>query len=38
MVRTQEKIRIRADIAAMEAYTPTSSLEIFAETAGLPGR
>ena len=36
MVRTQTKIRIRADIAAMEAYTPTSSLEIFAEKLGFP--
>ncbi len=36
MIQTQEKIRIRADIAAMEAYTPTSSLEIFAEKLGFP--
>jgi histidinol-phosphate aminotransferase len=36
MIEAQEKIRIRADIAAMEAYTPTSSLEIFAEKLGFP--
>ncbi len=30
------KVRIRADIAAMEAYTPTSSLEVFAEKLGFP--
>jgi histidinol-phosphate aminotransferase len=33
---TNQKVRIRADIAAMEAYTPTSSLEIFAEKLGFP--
>ena len=30
-----EKVRIRRDIAAMSAYTPTSSLEVFAERLGL---
>lgn len=29
-------VRIRADIAAMEVYTPTTSLEIFAEELGFP--
>jgi histidinol-phosphate aminotransferase len=36
MIQAHEKIRIRADIAAMEEYTPTSSLEIFAEQLGFP--
>jgi histidinol-phosphate aminotransferase len=36
MIQMKEKVRIRADIAAMEAYTPTSSLEIFAEQLGFP--
>jgi histidinol-phosphate aminotransferase len=36
MIEVKEKVRIRADIAAMEAYTPTSSLEIFAEQLGFP--
>lgn len=31
---TQNKVRIRRDIAAMEAYTPTASLEVFAERLG----
>ena len=31
---TQTKVRIRRDIAAMEAYTPTASLEVFAERLG----
>ena len=30
------KVRIRRDIAAMSAYTPTASLEVFAERLGLP--
>ncbi len=30
----QSKVRIRRDIAAMEAYTPTASLEVFAERLG----
>jgi histidinol-phosphate aminotransferase len=33
---TKAKVRIRADIAAMQAYTPTSSLEVFAEQLGFP--
>jgi histidinol-phosphate aminotransferase len=36
MSQVKTQIRIRADIAAMEAYTPTSSLEIFAEQLGYP--
>ncbi len=31
-----EKVRIRRDIASMSAYTPTASLEVFAERLGLP--
>ncbi|MBN1562551.1 MAG: histidinol-phosphate transaminase [Anaerolineae bacterium] len=34
MTQTQNKVRIRRDIAAMEAYTPTASLEVFAERLG----
>ncbi len=30
MTRTRAKVRIRTDIAAMDAYTPTASLEVFA--------
>lgn len=30
-----EKVRIRRDIASMSAYTPTTSLEVFAERLGL---
>ena len=30
-----EKVRIRRDIASMSAYTPTASLEVFAERLGL---
>lgn len=30
------KVRIRSDIAAMEAYTPTASLEVFARQLGRP--
>lgn len=30
-----EKVRIRRDIAAMTAYTPTTSLDVFAERLGL---
>ena len=33
--RLQERVRIRADIAAMEAYSPTASLEVFAQRLGL---
>ncbi|MBN1200977.1 MAG: histidinol-phosphate transaminase [Anaerolineae bacterium] len=33
---TLSPVRIRADIAAMEAYTPTASLEVFAEQLGRP--
>ena len=33
---TSAKVRIRPDIAAMEAYTPTASLEVFAERLGRP--
>ena len=36
MTQVQDKVRIRGDIAAMEAYTPTSSLEVFAERLGVP--
>ncbi len=32
---TCEKVRIRRDIASMSAYTPTTSLEVFAERLGL---
>jgi len=32
--RDLDKVRIRRDIAAMEAYTPTASLEVFAERLG----
>lgn len=31
---THDKVRIRRDIEAMEAYTPTASLEVFAERLG----
>jgi histidinol-phosphate aminotransferase len=31
---THNKVRIRRDIAAMDAYTPTASLEVFAERLG----
>ncbi len=31
-----DKVRIRRDIASMSAYTPTASLEVFAERLGLP--
>ncbi len=35
---TRQAVRIRPDIAAMEAYTPTTSLEVFCERLGLaPG-
>lgn len=33
---SQDRVRIRADIAAMEAYTPTASLDVFAERLGFP--
>ncbi len=33
---TQAKVRIRRDVAEMEAYTPTASLEVFAERLGRP--
>ncbi|NLF76874.1 MAG: histidinol-phosphate transaminase [Chloroflexi bacterium] len=36
MTDTREKVRIRPDIAAMEAYTPTASLEVFAAQLGRP--
>jgi histidinol-phosphate aminotransferase len=36
MSRVKTQIRIRADIEAMEEYTPTSSLEVFAERLGIP--
>lgn len=36
MTQVQAKVRIRADVAAMEAYTPTSSLDVFAERLGVP--
>ena len=34
-IMTSEKVRIRRDIASMSAYTPTTSLEVFAERLGL---
>ena len=34
-IMTNEKLRIRHDIASMSAYTPTTSLEVFAERLGL---
>ena len=34
--RVEDKVRVRADIAAMGAYTPTASLEVFAEQLGFP--
>ncbi|NLX08500.1 MAG: histidinol-phosphate transaminase [Chloroflexi bacterium] len=34
--QTREKVRIRPDIAAMEHYTPTASLEVFSERLGRP--
>ncbi len=36
MSTVQDRVRIRADIAAMQAYTPTASLEVFAERLGFP--
>ena len=36
MIVTKPKVRIRADIEAMQAYTPTASLEVFAEKLGIP--
>ena len=33
---TDDPVRIRADITAMEAYTPTASLEVFAARLGFP--
>ena len=30
-----EKVRIRRDIASMSAYTPTTSLDVFAERLGI---
>jgi len=36
MSSVKERIRIRSDIAAMEAYTPTTSLEVFAQQLGRP--
>jgi histidinol-phosphate aminotransferase len=36
MSQVKEAIRIRRDIAAMEAYTPTASLEVFAAQLGRP--
>ncbi len=34
--RLEQRVRIRADIAAMEAYSPTASLEVFAQRLGIP--
>lgn len=34
IAQTTGKVRIRPDIAAMEAYTPTASLDVFAERLG----
>jgi len=36
MNQVKTQIRIRADIEAMQEYTPTSSLEVFAEQLGFP--
>ncbi len=36
MTTTREAVRIRADIAAMDAYTPTTSLDVFAAQLGRP--
>jgi len=36
MTQVKDSVRIRDDIAAMEAYTPTASLEVFAERLGYP--
>jgi len=37
-IMTNEKVRIRRDIASMSAYTPTTSLDVFAERLGIaPG-
>ena len=36
MSQVKAQIRIRSDIEAMEEYTPTSSLEVFAEQLGVP--
>ncbi|MBN1681811.1 MAG: histidinol-phosphate transaminase [Anaerolineae bacterium] len=36
MSQTLERVRIRADVARMERYTPTASLEVFAEQLGRP--
>lgn len=32
---TKEKVRIRRDIASMSAYTPTTSLDVFAQRLGI---
>ena len=34
--RIVDKVRVRADIAAMQPYTPTASLEVFAAQLGIP--
>lgn len=34
--RVADKVRVRADIAAMQPYSPTASLEVFAEQLGIP--
>ena len=31
----RDKVRIRRDVQTMSAYTPTSSLDVFAERLGL---
>lgn len=36
MSTVQNRVRIRDDIAAMQTYTPTASLEVFAEQLGFP--
>lgn len=36
MSQTRERVRIRSDVASMEAYTPTTSLEVFAQQLGRP--
>ncbi|MEJ5200524.1 MAG: histidinol-phosphate transaminase, partial [Anaerolineae bacterium] len=34
--RVADKVRVRADIAAMQPYSPTASLEVFAAQLGIP--
>ncbi len=34
--RVVDKVRVRADVAAMQPYSPTASLEVFAAQLGIP--